>query len=237
MKVLIKIEKYYGVISNYVFRLLNPFKKIIMNTEAQVHKFNNEQAVSLLKKHYYNREHQLFKYYLIYINNGSVWADQDFKSSSHFYNPLAMKGLFGQPHSKKMTIGYYKKAIRAWNKNNIEKSMFYLGACVHILQDLTVPHHVVNRLLDSHRKYENFVRSTFDIVREYKTDKRPIIFNDLNTYIEYNADKALKLYINSNHLEEKRLKYYKWTKVNLPLSHRTTAGCFLMFLNDVGFYK
>jgi phospholipase C len=237
LKKIKRVEDAYGVITSYTFRALNPFKKMIIHTEAQVHKFNNREAVKLLKTYGYIKEYYLFRYYLMYMNNGTKWADQDFKSSSHFYNPFIMKGLFGQPHSKRMTIKYYKKAKAAWKHKNYEKAMFFLGASTHIIQDLTVPHHVVNRLLDSHRQYENFVKLTYDIVKDYRTDQPPIVFSNIEEYVEYNAGIAYNLYKRYNHLRDKRVKYYKWTRVNLPLSHRTTAGCFLMFLEDVGYYK
>lgn len=231
-----KIENICGIITSYIFRILNPFKKLIITTEAQVHIFNNQQAVKILKKHKHIEAFYLFKQYLNVINEGSVWADQDFKSSSHFYNPKYKKGLFGQPHSLKVTGKYYKKAVHAWKKNDKEEAMFYLGACVHIIQDLTIPHHVNIKLFDCHRKYENFVKTTYDIVREYKTEKEPIIFNDIRSYIEYNAHKAMMIYKKYNRINDKRLKFYKWTRVNLPLSQRTTAGCFLMFLDDVDYF-
>ncbi len=39
--------------------------------------------------------------YINDINAGVVWADQDLKSSNHFYNPYTNKGLYGNSNAKK----------------------------------------------------------------------------------------------------------------------------------------
>lgn len=231
-----RFESFYGELTCVLFRLINPFKKRIIKTEAKVHLFNNKQAVLLLKKYGYEDEFYLYDYYLKYINKGSVWADQDFRSASHFYNPIHKRGLFGQQHSAKVINQYYKKALKYWKKDKKNIAMFYLGACVHIIQDLTIPQHVIIRLFESHRRYENFVKLTYDIVEKYISSQPPILFDNINDYIDNNSKKALKLYKKNKHLNDQRLMFYKWTIVNLPLSQRTTAGCFLMFLKDVDYY-
>ncbi|TCT16806.1 phospholipase C [Natranaerovirga pectinivora] len=236
MRIIFIVEELYGILTNFIFRCLNPFKKIMIKTEAKVHKFNNKQAVLILKENGFTQEYYLFKYYLLYINNGSLWADLDFKSSSHFYSPFINKGLFGQPNSRRTANKYYDKAKKAWKKQNFEKAMFYLGACTHIIQDLTVPQHVVVKLLDDHRPYENYVKFTYKNVAEYKTIKEPIILSNVDNYLNFNALKAIKSYKKYRHLG-KRSKFHMWSIHNLPLAQRTTAGCFITFLEDVGYYN
>lgn len=74
-----------------MFRILNPAKKIIVRTECQVHKHINLHALIILKNDRYNEQYDFFEDFLDELNAGTVWADQDFKSSNHFYNPYKKK--------------------------------------------------------------------------------------------------------------------------------------------------
>ena len=86
-----KFEKVYHKVLKSTFWVLNPFKKIIVKTECQVHIHINDHALSILLNDKYLEEYNFFAYYIDEINKGAVWADQDFKSSNHFYNPYKKK--------------------------------------------------------------------------------------------------------------------------------------------------
>jgi phospholipase C len=137
-----RFERYYGKSLRRLLKIINPLKKIFISTECEVHKFINYHALQLLKRYRYEDEYELFQNYLDYINEGAVWADQDFKSIAHFYNPDKERGLFGHSHSLALVKDYYKKALKLWKEGNKSKSMFYFGAYVHIVQDLTISQHV-----------------------------------------------------------------------------------------------
>ena len=77
-----------------MFLLLNPLKKMLVHTECQVHKHINLHALIILKNDKLLDEYGFFYDYLDNINEGSVWADQDFKSSNHFYNPYKKKAVY-----------------------------------------------------------------------------------------------------------------------------------------------
>jgi len=227
------VENYYGTVFKMLLRIINPFKKIIIKTEAKVHQFINIQAINILCEHGYSREYKILNKYISQLNKGVIWADQDFKSINHFYNPIKEKGLYGHSNALLLTQKYYENAVKYWEKSNIEKSMFYLGACVHIIQDLTIPQHVNVRLLDNHRQYENFVKMTYDVVNEFSTLKSPIIFNDLEKYVRFNSKVALRVYKQFKYIKKDKIRFHKITNCALPLAQRTTAGCLLMFLNEV----
>lgn len=70
---------------------MNPFKKVIIKTECQVHKHINEHALIILKNDKFEDPYDFFMESIEEINHGAVWADQDFKSSNHFYNPYKKK--------------------------------------------------------------------------------------------------------------------------------------------------
>lgn len=92
--VITRIESAYQHVLKSVFTVANPVKKVIIKTECQVHKYINLHAINILKNDKYLREHAFFQHHIEEINKGAVWADQDFKSSNHFYNPYKKKADF-----------------------------------------------------------------------------------------------------------------------------------------------
>lgn len=230
------IETFYGNITKLLFELLNPIKKIFIHTECQVHLFNNIQTLRLLKKYNFLKEYDFMKKYLKYIQQGSVWADQNFKSTSHFYNPKNKKGLFGQNHALHLANTYYNNAIYFYSLNNFSKSMFYFGACIHIVQDLTIPQHVRIRLLDHHRSYENFVKYTYDLIKEYRSIDPPILLNSIEEYIYFNAKIALKIDQAYRNILPLKIRFFKMTLSSLPLAQSTSAGCMILFFKDTSIY-
>lgn len=80
-----KLEKVYSRLFHYFGRAINPFKKIVIKTECKIHKFINIQALGILENDGYGEARNLLCSYIIEINKGAVWADQDLKSSGHFF--------------------------------------------------------------------------------------------------------------------------------------------------------
>lgn len=228
-----RFEKYYGKFLRRFLKIINPVKKLIITTDCEVHKFNNYHGLKLLKQYGYENEYEFLKPYLEDINAGSVWADQDFRSIAHFYNPNIERGLFGNNHSLALTKDYYDNALKYWKEGSKDKSMFYLGACVHIIQDLTISQHVKVRLLDEHRQYENYVKYTHDLVKEYIANKPPILLDSPEKYIRYNAIRAIRIDKRFKKIPTRKLRFYNKTLYSLPLAQRTTAGCFILFLKDL----
>lgn len=232
-----KLEMFYGKAFRSILKAINPFKKTIIKTEAKVHQFINIYALNVLKENGYDLEFNRYEGHINIINKGAVWADQDFKSINHFYNPTKKKGLYGHGNALKLVKKYYKIAIDNFREHDIEKSMFYLGACVHIIQDLTIPQHVNIRLLDNHRQYENFVKIAYNKGKDFKTSDKPIIFDNIEEYVRFNTKVALRVHKQFKKIKEDNIRFYKVTRCSLPLSQRTTAGCLIMFLNDVSKLK
>ena len=159
-------EATYDRLLKTVFSITNPFKKIIIDTHCEVHKFININALKILQNDKYYREYHFFNNHILEINKGTVWADQDYKSSNHFYNPFKKKGLYGRKDAMDLGIDYYYNALGLWNMGDLDKSMFYLGAALHIIQDMTVPQHANIRLLDDHRQYETYIKCSYEYVDE-----------------------------------------------------------------------
>lgn len=86
-----KIETVYHGFLKTIFWAANPLKKAIIKTECQVHTHINKHALIILKNDRYAEAYDFFSEYINDIDKGAVWADQDFKSSNHFYHPYKKK--------------------------------------------------------------------------------------------------------------------------------------------------
>lgn len=226
-------ERTYGHVLGIMLLFLNPFKKAVITTECQVHQFINIQALQILKNDRYNREYEFLSPFITVINEGTRWADQDFKSSGHFYNPNLKKGLYGRKDAMSLAKEYYQAAVKKWDDRSFEQSLFYLGASLHLIQDMVVPQHANIRLLDDHRQYENFVKETYLHVNEFKAARGAYLLDSIEAYVRFNARLALKVHKRFKEIPGDDQRFYQVTKCILPLAERTTAGCMMMFSHDI----
>lgn len=227
------VEFSYGKVFKNVLKAVNPIKKKIIKTECLVHKFINNQAVEILYNDGHLRTYELMHAYINQINSGAVWADQDFKSSNHFYNPNTKKGLYGSSDAFKEFMLFYTKALNKYFKGDINKAMFYVGAACHILQDMTVPQHVNVNLLKHHRKYELWVIRTHLEHDNFRVYEGGTYFNNLQEFFDYNSRKAISAYSQYSHEENLNVKFYGITSIILVVAQKSTAGLMLKFYNDI----
>jgi len=101
----------------------------------------NNKALNVLLNDGYIKEFNLFNSFITSLNKGVVWADQDFKSANHFYHPVKKRGLYGRKNAMELALEYHDKALKYWSMKKYKKSMFYFGATLHLIQDMTVPQH------------------------------------------------------------------------------------------------
>lgn len=233
MIVISSFEANYNRALKRIFRILNPLKKTILSTKCEVHKYINEHSITLLNKYGHNNEYNLFSSYISDMNEGTVWVDQDFNSSNHFYNPYKKRGLYGRQSAMDLALVYYKNAIASWESGNKNKSLFNFGASIHIIQDVTIPQHANIRLLDDHRQYENYIKKTYEYKSIFKTRKEPYILDSIEDYVRFNSRVAIKVYKEFKHIKEDENRYYQVARCSLPLSMRTSAGAMLMFYKDI----
>lgn len=226
-------EKSYSIAITNIFRAVNPIKKRIMKTECKVHKFINEQAIIILKNDNGIRAYNLFNAFIKDINTGVVWADQDLKSSNHFYNPEKDRGLYGRSNAFKEYMLYYTKALKLYASGDIRAAMFYLGAACHLIQDMTVPQHVNIRLLGHHKKYESWVRKMYLEYDYFKVSKGGVYLDSPSEYIHYNSSMSLKIYRKHKLEEEIYKRFHDITAEILTLAQKTTAGLMMNFYNDI----
>lgn len=227
------LETTYSTIVSTVLGVVNPVKKSIVKTQCLVHKFINIKALKILKNDEYLDEYNFFGSYIYDINEGAVWADQDFRSTNHFYNPYKKKGLYGRQSAMDLGVDYYSKAIALWKTGDFNKSLFYLGAALHIIQDMTIPQHANIKLLDSHKQYETFVKRTYKYVAQFQVETGAYLLNSIESYIKFNARTALKVYKRFQHISIDDERYYRVAHCGIPLAKRTTAGAMVLFYREV----
>lgn len=224
------IEKTYGKAVTNVMKAVNPFKKKILNTHCNVHKYVNVEALNILNNEGYDKQYNFYVNYIDELNEGAHWIDQDFKSTNHFYHITKERGLYGFSNALTECIKYHNKSIEEYDKNNINESMFFLGACCHLIQDVTVPHHVDNRLLKKHRPFEIWiVKEILQNKEKYAVNKGSKRYGNIYNYIKNNANLARQIYYRYQDIEDEYKRYSKISKEILGEAQRTTAGFLLDF--------
>ncbi len=226
------VENSYGKIFKYTMKAINPIKKAVMTTECFVHKAINTQAIIILKNDNKVAQYELFTKYISDLNLGVVWADQDFKSSGHFYNPVKDRGLYGNTNALTLAKNYYAFAIGFWNSRENKKAMFFLGAAAHLVQDMTVPQHANIKLLQEHHKFEKFVRDTFYETPDYLVEKKGCYLSSIEDFITHNSISTIKANRILSRIEDENERFSALGKYSIPLAQRTTAGLFMMFYKD-----
>lgn len=126
------------------------------------HKACNLEALKLIKASGNMEIAAILENNLQQLQEGVKWADLEFKNINHFFDPITRKGLWRfSPGVYEFSV-YLANACRHANKQDIASSFFYLGAATHLLQDMTVPHHVCGHLFNGHKKFENWVQCHLD---------------------------------------------------------------------------
>jgi phospholipase C len=141
--------------------------------------------------------------------------------------------LYGRSNALELALDYYGKAVNLWNKQDSKKSFFYLGAVLHLIQDVTIPQHVNIRLLEDHRQFENFVKRTYDNVDAFQAYQGAYLLSSIENYIRFNARIALKIYKRFRVIKNTDSRYYRITKCTLPLAEKTTAGAMVLFYRQI----
>lgn len=227
------VEQTYGNLFRYAKTFINPFKKAVIQTECIIHQYINFQGIEILKNDRYMDAFTFFSDYVTQLNKGVVWADQDLKSSNHFYSPIKDRGLYGNSNALSLALEYYDTALKSWGNGDNENAMFYLGATAHLIQDMTVPHHANIRLLDNHRQFESFIRRAYHNTPSFLVYKGGYYMESIEEFIKCNARTAMRIYSKLRYISEEEKRFYTITKFTLPLAQRTTAGCFMRFYRDI----
>lgn len=223
------VEKSFGKTVRGVFYTLNPIKKKIIKTYCIVHKFINMQAIDVLYNEGLKEEAAFYKKYIKALNEGVTWADQDFKSSNHFYHVNKERGLFGFSNLLLELKKYYGRATSYYKEGDIYRSMFFLGVCCHMIQDATVPQHTDNKLLKDHRKFEQWIISKLLLDFSFTAKEGMIQYDNLEDYVKNNAAFARATINKYGALPDLEEKYYKVSVDIIKEAEKTTSGLLKRF--------
>lgn len=227
------LEETYGSAMRRLMYALNPIKKKFLKTYCTVHKFINIQAVGILQNEGYDEEQKFFKKYIKPLNDGATWADQDFKSSNHFYHYSKGKGLYGFSNALTEFKKYYNKAVFYAEAGDMLNSLFYFGAACHLIQDATVPQHVNNKLLKSHRRFELWIISKLMSDYSFLAQNGIKRYEDPEDYVKKNAAFSNSIFMKYINIADRNERYGKVSPAILKEAQRTTAGLMLDFYNKI----
>lgn len=151
---------------NYTRLMLNvtlPIQAVIKTPRKRnTHRFCNLQAIGMLKKDGFRKEALMLQSHQDSLNQGAIWCDTGFKYISHYYNPHEGVGLWNGPDAPTECQSYFNRALELWRRGYREKSLFYLGAATHIMQDLCVPHHASGLVFSGHQYFEYWARKHYE---------------------------------------------------------------------------
>ncbi|MBZ9608679.1 zinc dependent phospholipase C family protein [Clostridium estertheticum] len=228
-----RMEVTYGKTLKGLMITINPIKKRIMKTHCIVHKFINIQAIEILKNKEYSEISSFYKGHIKELNKGVTWADQDFKSSNHFYHHIKGTGLYGFSNALTEFEKYYKCALRFIKEGDTRQALFYFGAACHLIQDATVPQHVNNKLLKSHRNFELWIISRLMSDYSFPIFNEVIKQENIEDYIKKNALFANETYIANANIKNKEDRYKKISTLIVQRAQKTTAGLMINFYNEI----
>lgn len=223
------LENTYGKTVRKIYVVINPFKKIIIKTTCVVHKYINCIAIEILKKQGLEEEYRFFSKNIDCINEGTVWADQDFKSSNHFYHYETGEGLYGFSSALEEFKKYYNMSIGYLRAGDTKKSLFFLGAACHVAQDSTVPQHIRKRLLDNHRGFELWIIAKLASGFQFKKGTEIILEEDMEDYIKNNARYSNSVYSKYEFIKDLNLKNTRISEGIIPRAEMSTSGIMINY--------
>jgi phospholipase C len=163
------------------------------------------------------------------LAKGLYWADRGWKNVNHFYSQPDKQGIIGWPGATAECQYYFNKAFTFFPKN-VNKGMFFLGAALHLVQDMCVPHHSLGVVFDGHREFETWATQNWS--KFPATTGVYLPFTHPAQWIDYNAGISGPLYhLVSQDAGCSAESYAKASKTLIPLTIATSAG-FLDFVRN-----
>jgi len=196
-----------------------------LDTPGETHVHCLEKAYITLKRDGKEDVARLFEAHHSTLSNGLYWADRGWKNVNHFYSQPDKHVLISWPGATAECQYYFNKAL-TFSSKNVEKSMFFLGAALHLVQDMCVPHHSLGIVFDGHKEFETWATQNWD--KFPAISGRYIPFLHPAQWIDHNASISGPLYpLVSQEKGCSEESYYKASKILIPLTIATSAG----FLN------
>ncbi len=226
----IRIPSYWPVAAA-VLKAASPLQKLVDQRPAVTHISCTRQALEILHNDGFAKYARTLEPFYSDLARGAVWADQGWKNTTHYFNPVTWKGVWHFPHALCTFLAWSRKAETNWRRGRRRQAMFFLGAAAHLVQDMCVPHHASSTVFDGHRAFETWAT-------DHATD---YLVKDGGEYrVQFPAD-----WIIANALVAGRFRAimgpeqneagYSWAAAALlPRAQRTTAGYLAEFCRSVG---
>lgn len=171
---------------------------------------------------------------------GSVLPDADETDGVfawHFYGPDGTNWQGGSITAYTKCIEHYENAVDLYVAGFESEAMEVLGRALHYLQDINVPHHVMNAIagITNHKQFENYAeenRYSYEV-----TGLTPSIYTDadhsLGTIIDDYAETARDWYDDA--ASNNKSDWDVAAGACVRNSQRATATVLYKFMYDVGF--
>lgn len=227
-----RLERTYNKTMNGAIKVVNPIKKRVKKTECIVHKFINKEAINLLCEENKLEEYKFYMSHISDLNRGVKWADADLKSTNHFYHHEKGKGLYGFSNAKDECLKYYNEAINLSKANDVSKSIFFLGAACHLVQDSTVPAHAMKNL-KKHKPLEKYIVNK--VLDGYSTNIKDgiIRYPLIEEYIINNTREAVITNKEFQGIVSKSERFEGVSEIIIAKAVRTTAGILIDFYESI----
>jgi Zinc dependent phospholipase C. len=201
---------------------------LIDDQTKPVHSYCNQAATEILAADGWKEQNRILSAYLDEINAGSAWADTGWKNVAHFYDPVTSQGLRGWNNAVEEFLGYFNLARSYMKQRHLNEAFFYLGAAVHLVQDMCVPFHSRKVVFAGHHNYEKWAENH---VEDYLVFSNGIYNDNMKNpgdWITTNAQASYDLFSLVKSSSNKG--YHLVTAAMLPYTQRTSAGFFHYFL-------
>lgn len=222
------MNMYEGIIGQTVSKMTKLFLasagplQYFLDSPGVTHVHCLERAYRVLKHDGKENVAALFNAHHTTLTKGLYWADRGWKNVNHFYRHSDKQGIIAWPDATAECQYYFNKAFTFF-PNNFDKGMFYLGAALHLVQDMCVPHHSLGIVFDGHKEYETWVTQNWHEFPEEKGMYLP--FSHPAQWIEHNANVSGPLYsLVSLDKGCSKESYEKATEILIPLTISTSAG-------------
>lgn len=200
-----------------------PFQRFF-DIKGGTHRFLTEKAVEILRSDGFVEAAAFLSGWLETIVRGNYWADTLWMNATHHYNPKTKRGLWIWTSAADQIRNWWNQCLAQWKKGNEEKSLFMLGACLHIVQDCCQPFHSNGIALGRHQKYEKWADAH---KQDYGVSEGGLYGVSLKAegWAVANAELSCDYLDDVDSMDESRMD--KATGILLPRAMRTSAG----FLN------
>ncbi|MEW6276443.1 MAG: zinc dependent phospholipase C family protein [Bacillota bacterium] len=202
----------------------------LVDSKGITHQFCNEQAIFILANDGFFKEAEILKKNLETVNRGACWADRGWKCLAHYLDPDTQKGLGPWPDAAQESKSYFAKALAWWQKGERTNTFFYLGALLHLIQDLCVPYHASAVPFAGHQDFEGWARKNRCVYR-VKSDGIYDLAKEPEQWVYSNARIAKQFY-RPDGIKDRSFLHHT-VGFLLPLAQRTTTGFIRYFLTKL----